>query len=455
MAITHLQLRRETYANWMSANPILAEGEPAYETDTKRYKLGDGVTTYALLRYSTRYGTTSLGSKRGNVSNMGEFQEYMNQIGVNTAGTVTVTPYTHGATVVAGAYAGGTLSPKQGRIYLSPYGQCTAAVWHYIDCNVASALVTPYTHGMTYHVVNGYAGGCYCPALDRIYLTPYSESSAVNYHYIDCTVSSTLIVPYDSTGWGVATGYYGGVYSGATDMIYFVPYGQAAQTTWYGINGITGGYNYIIVVATTASGYRGGCYAPSSKRVYLSPYVVSNAATWRYLDSTGAAVDYTHGVTAVSAGYTGAVYDPIRDRVWFIPFNQGTAAVWHYVDCASGAIIAYTHGATVVATGYWSGVYSPTQKRIYLIPYSQSTAAVWHYIDCVSGLVVPYTHGATVVATGYQGGCYDPQQNRIYLIPYAQSTAAVWHYIDCGEVPSGVKGGVSKWIAAGPIFNKF
>ena len=38
-----IQLRRGTAAQWTSANPILYEGEFGFETDTRQYKIGDGV----------------------------------------------------------------------------------------------------------------------------------------------------------------------------------------------------------------------------------------------------------------------------------------------------------------------------------------------------------------------------------------------------------------------------
>lgn len=51
MAVT-IQLRRDTAANWTSVNPILAEGELGFETDTLLYKLGDGVTAWNSLAYT-------------------------------------------------------------------------------------------------------------------------------------------------------------------------------------------------------------------------------------------------------------------------------------------------------------------------------------------------------------------------------------------------------------------
>ena len=46
-----IQLRRDTAANWTSANPTLANGEQGYETDTGKMKIGDGSTAWASLSY--------------------------------------------------------------------------------------------------------------------------------------------------------------------------------------------------------------------------------------------------------------------------------------------------------------------------------------------------------------------------------------------------------------------
>lgn len=48
-----IQLRRDTAANWTSANPTLAAGELGLETDTARYKIGNGSTAWASLSYSS------------------------------------------------------------------------------------------------------------------------------------------------------------------------------------------------------------------------------------------------------------------------------------------------------------------------------------------------------------------------------------------------------------------
>jgi len=48
---TRIKLRRDTAANWVSNNPILALGETGFETDTRMMKLGDGATHWNNLKY--------------------------------------------------------------------------------------------------------------------------------------------------------------------------------------------------------------------------------------------------------------------------------------------------------------------------------------------------------------------------------------------------------------------
>ena len=55
MAI-EIQLKRGVAANWTLVNPTLADGEIGIETDTRKLKIGDGVTAWNSLAY---YVTTN------------------------------------------------------------------------------------------------------------------------------------------------------------------------------------------------------------------------------------------------------------------------------------------------------------------------------------------------------------------------------------------------------------
>jgi hypothetical protein len=70
MAVVTIQLKRGKAATWMAVNPVLAYGEPGFEGDTGRLKIGDGVSKWSELNYfgesdyyiaQTRYGFPSIG----------------------------------------------------------------------------------------------------------------------------------------------------------------------------------------------------------------------------------------------------------------------------------------------------------------------------------------------------------------------------------------------------------
>jgi hypothetical protein len=49
---TQIQIRRSTAANWTSTNPTLAAGEFGVETDTNKFKIGNGSSTWSGLSYA-------------------------------------------------------------------------------------------------------------------------------------------------------------------------------------------------------------------------------------------------------------------------------------------------------------------------------------------------------------------------------------------------------------------
>ena len=51
--IKQIQIRRDTSANWASANPTMAVSEMGVDTDVGRFKIGDGSTAWSSLAFST------------------------------------------------------------------------------------------------------------------------------------------------------------------------------------------------------------------------------------------------------------------------------------------------------------------------------------------------------------------------------------------------------------------
>ena len=48
---TKIQIRNGTFQEWYDANPMLAMGEPGFESDTGRFKIGDGINHWNDLLY--------------------------------------------------------------------------------------------------------------------------------------------------------------------------------------------------------------------------------------------------------------------------------------------------------------------------------------------------------------------------------------------------------------------
>ena len=73
--MTTIKLRRDTAANWLAANPVLALAEPGLETDTNKIKYGDGSTSWAGLPYASgvvfeavNYPTGTSGDTKGTLA---------------------------------------------------------------------------------------------------------------------------------------------------------------------------------------------------------------------------------------------------------------------------------------------------------------------------------------------------------------------------------------------------
>ena len=62
---TQIQVRRDTAANWTSADPTLATGEIGFETDQNKFKIGDGSTAYTSLAYA---GGSEIGNTLANLN---------------------------------------------------------------------------------------------------------------------------------------------------------------------------------------------------------------------------------------------------------------------------------------------------------------------------------------------------------------------------------------------------
>lgn len=61
------KLRRDPSWEWAGKDPILAEGEPGLETDTGKFKIGDGLKSWADLPYFVPRDGSGSGSDDGSL----------------------------------------------------------------------------------------------------------------------------------------------------------------------------------------------------------------------------------------------------------------------------------------------------------------------------------------------------------------------------------------------------
>lgn len=60
-----IQFRRGTASSWTSANPVLADGEMGIESDTSKFKIGNGTTAWNSLSYGGIQGTAGTNGTNG------------------------------------------------------------------------------------------------------------------------------------------------------------------------------------------------------------------------------------------------------------------------------------------------------------------------------------------------------------------------------------------------------
>ena len=95
---TKIQLRRDTASDWTSTNPTLAAGEFGWESDTNKFKIGDGATAWTSLAYASdgdTAGITFVGDdSTGTLVSQNETFKIAGATGISTAvsgDTITIT----------------------------------------------------------------------------------------------------------------------------------------------------------------------------------------------------------------------------------------------------------------------------------------------------------------------------------------------------------------------------
>lgn len=113
-----IQLRKDSSANWGSVNPVLLRGEPGFETDTGKLKIGDGNTAWNALAY--------IGGSEGVSTNTPNTIVKRDASGNFSAGTI--------AANLNGSYTNVTIgsTASKGKIFVqetTPSGAAAGDIW--------------------------------------------------------------------------------------------------------------------------------------------------------------------------------------------------------------------------------------------------------------------------------------------------------------------------------------
>lgn len=154
-AQTVIKLRRDTSANWISADPTLADGEISFDTTAMKFKVGDGTSAWTELDYASDpesvVGALEAYAAGAASAAQSAAEDYADSLAPNydAAGTAAsaVTAHNDDTTSVHGiadttvllTTAGGTLTGYL-NLHADPTQALQAATKEYVD-NVATGIV--------------------------------------------------------------------------------------------------------------------------------------------------------------------------------------------------------------------------------------------------------------------------------------------------------------------------
>lgn len=128
MAI-QIQIRRGSASGWTTANPTLAAGEWGFETDTGKYKIGDGTTAWTSLAYKGTGTVTSIvagtGLSGGTITGSGTIA--IDSTVATLTGSQTLTNKTLTTPVITQGQSTPTFSANAYTLTLSDAGQLLLA----------------------------------------------------------------------------------------------------------------------------------------------------------------------------------------------------------------------------------------------------------------------------------------------------------------------------------------
>jgi hypothetical protein len=120
-----IQIRRDTAANWTSVNPTLAQGELGVETDTLKFKVGDGTSAWTSLTYLIDVGN------------------YLTATSTNTLTNKTISGASNTLTVDGTNAVGFKNIPQSGSAKTASYTLAVGDVGKFIEVGASGSITIP------------------------------------------------------------------------------------------------------------------------------------------------------------------------------------------------------------------------------------------------------------------------------------------------------------------------
>ena len=204
---TKIQLRRDTSSSWTSTNPVLAQGEPGVETDTGKFKIGDGTTAWASLNYASNGTSTTSGQFINIVAGISAAFPLVNSVSIdgdNWTAPIVVSAY-YGAGQEYWQFETYSLAIGNGKVVYLVYGDWP---WNSGIATAETALDSPQLQTQ-----------------ECTYVTPDSNKYSLQWNSLEFT-----------GGYFVACGYY---YNGTHDVPCFAFSTDGENWTWGNVDNTT------------------------------------------------------------------------------------------------------------------------------------------------------------------------------------------------------------------------
>ena len=325
-----LQMRRDTSSNWTAANPTLFSGEMGIETDTQKYKIGDGVTAWNSLLYAT-FGYWNL---------------------ITSAQFSTTTPSVAIATLTF-TFAASTSVTASASVWTGTATKISVGMYIYNSSNDAITYAKQITaisaDGLTITLATSYAG-----------TTGAAKAASVAGHLITMNVDLTAIIPIGAAVKYVvsATTYYGQVTALTSGLMTI-----AGPPVGAGASGITsiwwGNENRVIQLPVDVPGYfEETAYAGTSSPLlfesllfkrYGIKWILPKAYCVRFVVINGVADTGTPPRVNLAIATMGGTYAPVSTSIATagptgIPLPVNNTSEWSTIVDISSANYVITNG---------------------------------------------------------------------------------------------------------------